>query len=93
MVKFHIKVGLAALLAVLLFAPGCWAVTSNADGTRNYRIPTDFADKDNSVWGHPAGVMPGDKINGVKAKFNVATGTHKAIFVDDDDDIIRKFSA
>jgi len=38
--------------------------TENADGSRTFTIPSDYADIDNIIWGHPVGVTVGDTLSG-----------------------------
>jgi hypothetical protein len=68
------------IIALLLLPVGAWAMTDNGDGTRSFFIGSgkDFATLADVVWGHPAGVMPGDRLNGAVVKFDSSTGKHGA---------------
>ena len=64
------------VLLLLAWSVPSYAVTSNADGSRTYSIPTDFVDINNVVWGVPAGVMVGDTLTGYTVTFNNSSGNY-----------------
>ena len=80
-------------IVILLVCSPAFAMLDNGDGTRTFYVGTgkDFVTKADIVWGHPAGVMPGDKISGARARFDSATGLHKALQIDEDEDLFKVY--